>query len=88
MDDRILMRYANELLKLNSYGGVVRVMPFAASLTPVSAHFLRQESIPSDYLRQATCITLGVMLKFDATQHFAAKRRTQQALYEVTYRWH
>ena len=55
------------------------------SLTPVSAHFLHQESIPSVYLRQATCVTLGVMLNFDATRHFAAKRRTQQALYEATF---
>ncbi len=32
-----------------------------------------------DHLRQATCSILGVMLNFDATQHFAAQRRTQQA---------
>ncbi len=51
----------------------------------MSAYFLSQESIPSDYLRQATCGTLGVMLNFDATQHYAAKRRTQQVLYEVTF---
>ena len=54
-------------------------------LSAMSARLLRQESIPSDYLRQATCVTLGVMLNFDATQHFAAKRRTQQTLYEVTF---
>ena len=57
-------------------------------LSAMSAHFLRQESIPSDYLRQATCGTLGVMLNFDATQHYAAKRRTQQVLYEVTLTLH
>ncbi len=53
-------------------------------LSAMSAHFLRQELIPSDYLRQATCVTLGIRLNFDATQYFAAKRRTQQVLYEVT----
>lgn len=31
------------------------------SLTPVSANFWCQESAPSGYLRQTTCITLGVM---------------------------
>ncbi len=46
------------------------------SLTPVSAHFLRQELIPSDYLRQATCITLGIMLKFDAAHDFCRKMQT------------
>ncbi len=64
-------------LKVASYRAVFCVMRFAASLTPVSAHFLRQESIPSDNLQQATCVTLGVMLNFDATQHFSTKRRTQ-----------
>ncbi len=63
---------------------------FAASLTPVCAHFLllRQESAPSDNLQQATCITLGVMLKFAATHDFCRKRKTQPyaaALYEVTF---
>ncbi len=48
-------------------------MRFAASLTPVSKHFLRQELIPSNYLRQATCITLGIMLNFDAAHDFCRK---------------
>ncbi len=43
------------------------VLRFAASLTPVSPHFLLQESAPSYYLQQATCVTFGVMLNFDAT---------------------
>ena len=55
-------------VKLNSYGGAVCVLP--ARLTPVSTHFLQQEY----YLQQATCGTLGIMLNFDATQHFAAER--------------
>ncbi len=39
-------------LKLDSYRAAARGMRFAASLTPVSAHFLGQESIASDYLRK------------------------------------
>ena len=33
-------------------------------LSAMSAHLLHQESTPIDYLRQATCSTLGVLLKF------------------------
>ncbi len=55
----------------------------------MSAHFLHQESIPSDYLWQATCGTLGVMLKFDAAHESC--RKTQDAkkievLYEVAFK--
>ncbi len=60
-------------VKVTSYRDAACGMRFVASLTPVSAHFLRQESIPSDYLRQATCVTLGVMLKFDAAHDFCRK---------------
>ncbi len=60
-------------------------MHFAASLTPVSAHFLRQESIPSDYLRQATCVTLGVVLKFDAAHDFCCKTQNASILYEDAF---
>ncbi len=57
-------------------------MRFAASLTPLSAHFLHQEQIPSDYLWQATCITLGVMLNFDASQQNSERMEFAAALYE------
>ncbi len=60
-------------------------MRFAASLTPVSAHFLRQESAASDNLQQATCVTLGVMLNFDATQQNAERKDFAAALYEATF---
>ncbi len=50
------------------------------SLTPVSAHFLCQESVPTDYLWQATCGTLGIMINFDAAQHFAAKTQNAMSL--------
>ncbi len=44
----------------------------------MSAVLLCQELVPIDYLRQATCGTLDVMLNFDTAQHFAAKHRTQR----------
>ncbi len=78
-------KLAEWFVRAASYRTVAFCVLRQKSLTPVSAHFLRQESIPSDYLWQATCVTLGVMSKFDAAQQIAAKRRTQQALYEVTF---
>ncbi len=62
-------------------------MRFAASLTPVSTNFLRQESAPSDYLQQATCVTLGVVFDSDATQLLpqnAERNELAAALNEVT----
>ncbi len=47
---------------------------------------LRQESVPTDYLRQATCITLGVMLNFDAAQQNAKRSKLAAAPYEVSIR--
>ncbi len=76
--------HCHRLQLLNSYRGAVCGIHFAASLTPVSAHFLRQESIPSDYLRQATCVTLGVMLNFDATQQNTEHKEFAAALYKAT----
>ncbi len=55
-------------IRLTSYGGAARVIRFAASLTPVSTISLHQESAPRNYLWQATCVTLGVMLNFDPAQ--------------------
>ncbi len=54
---------------------------FCGSLTPVSAHFLDQESIPRDYLHQATRVTLGVMLNFNAAQQNAERKEFAAALY-------
>ncbi len=54
------------------------------SLTPVSTHFLCQESIPGDYLREATCVTLGIMLNLDATQQNAERSKLATAPYEVS----
>ncbi len=51
----------------------------------MSAHFLCQESIPSDYLRQATCGTLGIMLKFDAAHDFCRKMQNASILYEAAF---
>ncbi len=71
------------VLRLASYRAVSCVLRFVASLTPVSTSFLHQESAASDYLRQATCVTLGVMLNFDTGHDFAAKRTKWEFLYEV-----
>ena len=74
--------------RLASYRAAFCVLHCAASLMPVATSFLQQESAASNYLWQATCITLGVMLKFDAAQHFAAKRRMQEACRSSVWNQH
>ncbi len=70
---------------LNSYRNCGSGSGMKSPLSAMSAHFLCQESTPIDYLWQATCSTLGVMLNFDTAQHFSAKRKEFAApLYEVT----
>ncbi len=59
--------------ELNSLKAGPCVVCFAASLTPVSTSFLLQESAPSNYLLQAVCVSLGVMLNFNATHDFCCK---------------
>ncbi len=51
---------------------------------PVSANFVCQESVAIDYLQQATCGTLGVMLNFDAAQQNTERNKFAAVLYEAT----
>ncbi len=73
------------LLELASKRTIAFCVLQQKSLTPVhvSPFFLHQELAPINYLRQATCITLGVMLNFDAAQP-AERNQLAAALYEAT----
>ncbi len=72
------------LLELASKRTIAFCVLQQKSLTPVHVSpffFLHQELAPINYLRQATCITLGVMLNFDAAQQNAERSQLAAPLY-------
>ncbi len=53
-------------------------------LTAMSANLLHQELAPSDFLHQATCITLGIMSNVDAALQNAQCNKLAAAPYEIS----
>ncbi len=69
---------------LSPYGAAAFcVTRSAAPLIPVSTHFCVSRIGPSDYLQQATCVTWGVMLNFDAAQFLPQNTQKLRFPYEV-----